>query len=490
MIDKLRPALIAVVVTVLVLLPFSPGWAQSQINYAWDPAATVGGVWSFGPRAVPDQDYLRGTGDFENWPSGTSAAPDQWTLSGAGATIARDGTNFKIGTYSVALTRVGANCDLRLDAGPWVGGTGYYRSRVFTLGAWVRATVASRARLTINDGPAAVSSSYHTGGSTWEWLTVTITAAAAATRILAQLDVLTGDTTAQFDGVVLVEGTTITETSDNLFARLQRNQAPAGTITLSSGSRTPDLVMPSSGNLTKQTLNHNGGLRFNGTHSFLTSALQTGKAQTDTLNALVTTSQRDFTTYVEVGDEAVDTTNSDKCLVTAVAAAELTLDGDCFSLGTEAFRIQSGGLSPTTAITIEATIKPESVSSSRYIVNKTSAFSLWLNAGVLTFSIVDAATTRTVTGPTLCANCVYDVAGTYDGTTLRLYVNGAQVATTAYTGDIDNPVGQVFVGASSDLANVFQGIIDDVRLTGSAESQAVIRARHMKRQGRHWYVTR
>ncbi|MBI3089254.1 MAG: hypothetical protein HYY96_01185 [Candidatus Tectomicrobia bacterium] len=153
-------------------------------------------------------DLLRSFGDMEDWSNGTSSAPDQWTLSGAGATIARDGTNYKIGTYSAAVTRVGTDCQLQLDAGPWIGGTGYYRSRVFTLGAWVRATVASRARIAIDDGVATQASSYHTGGSSWEWLTVSITADAAATQILTELHLLTGNTTAQYDGVTLVEGTT------------------------------------------------------------------------------------------------------------------------------------------------------------------------------------------------------------------------------------------------------------------------------------------
>jgi len=153
-------------------------------------------------------DLLRSFGDMEDWTNGATSAPDQWTLSGAGATIARDGTNFKIGTYSAAVTRVGTDCQLQLDAGPWIGGTGYYRSRVFTLGAWVRATVASRARIAIDDGVATQSSSYHTGGSTWEWLTVSITANSAATQILIELHLLTGNTTAQYDGVTLVEGTT------------------------------------------------------------------------------------------------------------------------------------------------------------------------------------------------------------------------------------------------------------------------------------------
>ena len=150
---------------------------------------------------------------MEKWGAGAAVAPDNWTLTGAGATIATNttGGQFKHGAASAAVTRVGTDCYLNQNvlatAHPAVaGGTAYVAGRVYTLGAWVRATVASRARISIHDGVGETLSGYHTGGSTFEYLTVTRTLDASATTLTARLYVDTGNTTAQFDAVTLHEG--------------------------------------------------------------------------------------------------------------------------------------------------------------------------------------------------------------------------------------------------------------------------------------------
>ena len=44
-------------------------------------------------------------GGFELWSAGTSSAPDEWALVGASATVAREASTIKIGTYSAVVTR-------------------------------------------------------------------------------------------------------------------------------------------------------------------------------------------------------------------------------------------------------------------------------------------------------------------------------------------------------------------------------------------------
>lgn len=142
---------------------------------------------------------------MEDWVSGTTSAPTEHTLSGTGATIARESTIVKRGTYSAAVTRVGNDATLYHDF------TSYdsYLGRQMTFGAWVYATVASRARLSIGDGVGTTNSSYHTGDSTWQFLTVTRNIDTSATRIRCGMEVNTGNTTAYFDGGILVEGATV-----------------------------------------------------------------------------------------------------------------------------------------------------------------------------------------------------------------------------------------------------------------------------------------
>lgn len=146
-------------------------------------------------------------GSFESWSAGAAAAPDAWTLLGAGASVAREATIIRFGEYSAKVTRGGADCYIyQLLFGIDADTNTYWRGRTVTMGCWVYATVASRARISIHDGVASVFSSYHTGGSSWEFLTVSITLNAAATALYGYCQVYNGDTDGYFDGAILVEG--------------------------------------------------------------------------------------------------------------------------------------------------------------------------------------------------------------------------------------------------------------------------------------------
>ncbi|MCY3895209.1 MAG: hypothetical protein OXG17_01935 [Chloroflexi bacterium] len=146
-------------------------------------------------------------GGFESWSGGGTSAPDGWSLSGANAQTARATSVVKHGRHAASLKRRGADCDLRRGLVDDLGGLTYLRGRTFTLGGWVYATVPNRARLELGDGVTTSISAYHTGGSAWEWLTVTIAVDSAAPTLLALCKLKQGDTTAWFDGLQLAEGT-------------------------------------------------------------------------------------------------------------------------------------------------------------------------------------------------------------------------------------------------------------------------------------------
>jgi hypothetical protein len=157
----------------------------------------------------PQHSYIW-NGDFRVWGNGTSARPTGWTLSGTGATAARNQTagRFKWGTAGVDVTRSGNNCGLLqivtndpayLPMASWAGKT-------VTLGMWVYATVADRARIYVSDGVTLTFSAYHPGDSTLRFLTVTATIGASPTSITVVGVVETGDTTATFSGATLVLG--------------------------------------------------------------------------------------------------------------------------------------------------------------------------------------------------------------------------------------------------------------------------------------------
>ena len=73
------------------------------------------------------------------------------------------------------------------------------------------------------------------------------------------------------------------------------------------------------------------------------------------------------------------------------------------------------------------------------------------------------------TGPTNTpVNAWTHLASTYDGTTLRTYVNGTQVASRALTGLLRTSTGVLRIGGTSVWPEWFAGRIDEVRLYSRA----------------------
>jgi len=183
---------------------------------------------------------------MEDWVSGASAAPTGHTLAGASATVARESTIIKFGTYSAKVTRVGADATLYHDHPDYAD----YVGRKVTFGCWVYATVADRGRIAISDGVGSTNSSYHTGGSSWEWLTVTHNMDVSATRMRAEMHVNTGNTAVYFDGGVLCLGdsamTVLTDyASIGQFKTVNRYRSQSYEVPRREGSKVPNMRIDS-----------------------------------------------------------------------------------------------------------------------------------------------------------------------------------------------------------------------------------------------------
>src|SRR4029077_17273374 len=78
-------------------------------------------------------------------------------------------------------------------------------------------------------------------------------------------------------------------------------------------------------------------------------------------------------------------------------------------------------------------------------------------------------------GPSaLTAHTWAHLAATYDGATMRLYVNGVQVARRAQTGPIATSTNPLQIGGDSLYGQYFAGRIDEVRIYNRALSVAEI----------------
>jgi hypothetical protein len=144
--------------------------------------------------------------DFNTWSGGASSDPSNWTSWSADGSvaIAREETIKYNGNYSAKVTRNTSDCILyQIPSG--IGAIANWQGKTVRFGVWVYATVANRAYIAVYDGVGATSSGFHSGGGSWELLTVEHTMNAAATAIRLDLTVYNGATSVYFDQVWFTE---------------------------------------------------------------------------------------------------------------------------------------------------------------------------------------------------------------------------------------------------------------------------------------------
>ena len=135
----------------------------------------------------------------------------------------------------------------------------------------------------------------------------------------------------------------------------------------------------------------------------------------------------------------------------------------------------------TTAMTLEAWVNPSTVTAAwsdviykgndNYYLEGTSSSTFPAVGG--TFG---AAGTTLLGTTALAANTWTHLAATYDGATLRLYINGTQVASTARTGNLATSTNALQIGGDSLYGQTFSGMIDEVRIYNVALTQAQIQS--------------
>ena len=142
----------------------------------------------------------------------------------------------------------------------------------------------------------------------------------------------------------------------------------------------------------------------------------------------------------------------------------------------------AGSLDLTNAMTLSAWVRPSSLSAWRTVLLKEQpgnlAYALYANtdtdlpaASVVTDRYRDARG-----GGQLSANAWRHIATTYDGSTLRLYLDGNQVGSAAVSGPLVASAGVLRIGGNAVWDEWFQGRIDEVRVYRSVLDQAAIQA--------------
>ena len=139
-------------------------------------------------------------------------------------------------------------------------------------------------------------------------------------------------------------------------------------------------------------------------------------------------------------------------------------------------------LHSSTSLTLEAWINPTSLSASRAILGKANSsnanpFHEYLlgidgTGTKASFSLTTAGALNTLNGTTALSNGTwYHIAATFDGSTMRLYVNGALDASTSASGSVGNYSQPFLLGKYYwDNGENFDGKIDEPRFSNNTRS--------------------
>jgi hypothetical protein len=141
----------------------------------------------------------------------------------------------------------------------------------------------------------------------------------------------------------------------------------------------------------------------------------------------------------------------------------------------------TASLDLTTGMTLEAWVNPSALGTAwRAIVFKEApgAFAYTLYANQNTTRPIGqvhiGGEVNAVGGAALPLNAWTHLTATFDGSNLRLYVNGTLGTTTGISGSIPVTTGALRIGGNSIWGEFFKGMIDDVRIYNRALTQAQI----------------
>jgi chitodextrinase len=136
----------------------------------------------------------------------------------------------------------------------------------------------------------------------------------------------------------------------------------------------------------------------------------------------------------------------------------------------------------TTGMTLEAWVNPSAITSAWRDVIYKGSDNYFLAAATTTSSRPAAgvklgASSTLALGPSaLTPNTWTHLAATYEGSTLRLYLNGTQAASVVQTGTILTSTNPLEIGGDSIFGQFFQGMIDEVRIYNVALTPTQIQA--------------
>lgn len=159
--------------------------------------------------------------------------------------------------------------------------------------------------------------------------------------------------------------------------------------------------------------------------------------------------------------------------------AALTFNGTSNSVGVN----DAASLDLTSGMTVEAWVYPTTLSGWRTVLMKEGSGGLaWTlyghdNGPHPAVTVNTGGADQSLAGAQqLTLNTWTHLAATYDGTTLRLYVNGTQTSTRTVGGNLLTTAGALRIGGNAVWGEYFAGRIDEVRIYNRALTASQVQA--------------
>jgi hypothetical protein len=145
----------------------------------------------------------------------------------------------------------------------------------------------------------------------------------------------------------------------------------------------------------------------------------------------------------------------------------------------------AASIAPSEQVTVEAWIEPDQFRApGTYsgLVVKPESYALQLDGSRLEFTVMRDTVRYRAQAPVGAIELgqAYHVVGTYDGTQVRLYIDGVQVAATPLTGAIGESEQDLSIGSWHDSAEFADAVVDDVSIYGTALSTSQVE--------QHWEI--
>jgi hypothetical protein len=178
--------------------------------------------------------------------------------------------------------------------------------------------------------------------------------------------------------------------------------------------------------------------------------------------------------YDETANNNDGTINGSPTWTTGYEGSVINFDGvddyvDCGS---------GNSLNITGPITVVGWFKYSSSTYDTTGIEKTQAYRLVVTSNKLSFQICDSGNVwhNATSSSTYNDNTWHHVAGTYDGTAQKLYVDGFEVASLSWNGSIKSTTTTFEIGRRDDMARYYKGLLDEVRVYKRTLSQSEILA--------------